>query len=120
MVTERRKWHSLLARVVVLYPQDHVVNAVFDSTLGRHGGTRFRGSGGRFVTNPNRGKPWYCQKSPTGAHHWFMTTREGQCKYCGAECRVSFEPPKRFLAKKRQPQPLIQALAHDKLTANDL
>lgn len=49
-----------------------VEKMVFDSALGRHGGTRYRGAHGRFVANPNRGKPWYCQKSPTGTHHWIV------------------------------------------------
>ena len=57
---------------------------VFDPSLGRHGGTRYRGVDGRFAPNPDKGKPWYCQKSPTGAHHWTITARAGQCKYCNA------------------------------------
>jgi len=57
---------------------------VFDPSLGRHGGSRYRGAGSRFTPNPNKGKLWYCQKSPTGAHHWIITAHQGQCKYCQA------------------------------------
>jgi len=57
---------------------------LFDSSLGRHGGTRYRDDDGRFAPNPNKDKTWYCQKSPTGAHHWLITRQEGRCKYCGA------------------------------------
>jgi len=57
---------------------------VFDQSLGRHGGSRYRGADGRFTPNPNMGKPWYCQKSPTGAHHWIITAHQGLCKYCQA------------------------------------
>ncbi len=56
----------------------------FDLSLGRHGGTRYRGVDGRFASNPDKGKLWYCQKSPTGAHHWIITTHQGRCKYCQA------------------------------------
>ncbi len=57
---------------------------VFDLSLGRHGGARNRDVGGRFAPNPNKGKPWYCQKSPTGAHHWIITAHHSLCKYCQA------------------------------------
>ena len=61
-----------------------VTKVVFDPSLGRYGGTKYRGAGGRFTPNPNKEKPWYCQKSPTGAHHWIITAHQGQCKYCQA------------------------------------
>ena len=25
---------------------------------------------------------WKCQKSKTGAHHWIILNRTGQCKHC--------------------------------------
>ena len=49
-----------------------------------NGGTRYRGADGRLAPNPNREKPWYCQRSPTGAHHWIIIAQEGRCKYCRA------------------------------------
>ena len=61
-----------------------VGNVVFDPTLGGHGGSKYRGAHGRFIANPNKGKPWYCRESPTGAHHWIITGSEGRCKYCTA------------------------------------
>jgi hypothetical protein len=76
-----------------------VTKVVFDPSLGRHGGTRYRGAGGRFTPNLNKGKPWYCQKSPTGSHHWFITARQGRCKYCQAvqdlQTSAPGAPPKR-------------------------
>jgi len=68
---------------------------VFDSTLGRHGGTTHRGKDGRFASNPSKGKSWYCHKSPTGAHHWTIIGYEGRCKYC------------RTLREFRAPAPLV-------------
>ena len=61
-----------------------VMKVVFDPTLGRQGGTRYRGVDGHFAPNPSKGKPWYCQKSPTGAHRWIITTHQGRCMYCHA------------------------------------
>jgi len=72
---------------------------VFDSTLGRHGGTRYRGEDGHFASNPNKEKPWYCQKSPTGAHHWIIIGYKGRCKYCRALCE--FPTPAPTSAPKR-------------------
>jgi len=66
---------------------------VFDSTLGRHGGTRYRGEDGHFASNPNKEKPWYCQKSPTGAHHWIIIGHDGRCKYCHALCEFPTQAP---------------------------
>jgi len=65
----------------------------FDSSLGKHGGTRYRGDDGRLASNPNRDKSWYCQKSPTGAHHWLITKQEGRCKYCSALCELATSVP---------------------------
>ncbi|MBM4432993.1 MAG: hypothetical protein FJ025_03245 [Chloroflexi bacterium] len=66
-----------------------MTSVVFDARLGRHGGSRYRGPDGRFVPNPNRAKPWYCQKSPTSAHHWMITGQKSRCKYCRAEQEMS-------------------------------
>ena len=55
-----------------------VTKVVFDPSLGRHGGTRYRGAGGRFTSNPNKEKPWDRQQSPTGAHHWIITAQHGR------------------------------------------
>jgi len=66
---------------------------VFDPSLGRHGGTMYRGTGGRFTPSPNKGKTWYCQKSPTGAHHWIVTGHEGRCKYCHTLCELAMSAP---------------------------
>ena len=75
---------------------------VFDSTLGRHGGTSYRGEDGRFAPNPNKGKPWYCQKSPTGAHHWIIIGQEGRCKYCRALCELPMSAPTSTLKRSRE------------------
>ena len=74
---------------------------VFDSTLGRHGGTRYRSEDGRFASNLNKEKPWYCQKSPTGAHHWIITAHQGQCKYCQAEQDLLTSAPSPPLRRDR-------------------
>ncbi|GEM_PF-3264839 len=70
-----------------------MTKVVFDARLGRHGGTRYRGEDGRFVPNPNKGKPWYCQKSPSGAHHWMVAGQKSRCKYCQAEQEMSTSMP---------------------------
>lgn len=62
--------------------EDSINKVVFDPSLGMHGGTRYRGKDGRFVPNPNRVESWYCQKSPTGAHHWIIVGERCRCKYC--------------------------------------
>ena len=74
---------------------------VFDSTLGRHGGTRYRDENGHFASNPNKDKPWYCQKSPTGAHHWIIIRYEGRCKYCHALCELAVSAPTSALKRNR-------------------
>jgi hypothetical protein len=51
-----------------------VTKVVSEPSLARYGGTRYRDVvGGHFAPNPNKGKSWYCQKSPTGAHPWVIT-----------------------------------------------
>lgn len=75
--------------------------AVFDPSLGKHGGTRYRDADGRFVTNPNREEPWYCQQSPTGAHFWIFATYQGRCKYCHAVQDLP-EPITNALRKRSQ------------------
>lgn len=67
--------------------------AIFDPSLGAHGGTRYRGAHGYFAPNPNRAKPSFCQKSPTEAHHWVIQGGTGQCKYCLAERHFPPPPP---------------------------
>lgn len=38
----------------------------------------------KVTSTPNTSKPWYCQKSPTGAHHWFISDNQERCVYCRA------------------------------------
>ena len=80
-----------------------VTKVVFDPSLGRHGGTRYRGASGRFTPNPNKGKPWCCQKSPTGAHYWIITAHQGQCKYCQAVQELPMPAPSAPPKRGRKP-----------------
>lgn len=70
----------------------------FDPRVGGHGGTRFRGAGGRFALNPNRGRLSHCPKSPTGAHHWVITGSRGRCRHCGAGREFNPRPRTRQMA----------------------
>ncbi len=79
-----------------------MMKKVSDSTLGRHGGTTYRGEDGDFASNPNKEKPWYCQKSPTSAHHWIIIGHEGRCKYCRALCEFSTQAPTSALKRSRE------------------
>lgn len=75
---------------------------VFDPSLGGAGGggTRYRDKKtGRFVPNSNKNEDWYCQKSPTGAHHWIISENIGQCRYC--QITKEFSPL--FIYKKNPP-----------------
>lgn len=76
---------------------------VFDPSLGMHGGTRYRGIDGRFVSNPNKVESWYCQKSPTGAHHWIIAVDRGRCKYCNAF--QDLPEPVTTIPRKRSQEP---------------
>ena len=80
-----------------------VTKVVFDPRLGRHGGTRYRGVDGRFAPNANKAMPWYCQKSPTGAHHWIITPHQGQCKYCQAVQVLPTPATNAPLTRSREP-----------------
>lgn len=56
-------------------------NPIFDPSLGGHykTGSYFRDpKTGRFVANPY----WFCQKSPSSAHHWIIQSTAGKCHYC--------------------------------------
>ena len=70
--------------------------------LNKQGGIMYRGSSGRFIPNPNKGKSWYCQKSPTGAHHWMITAHEGRCKYCRAVQEVPTSAPGVYMWRSRE------------------
>jgi hypothetical protein len=75
---------------------------VFDATLGRHGRTRYRSDDGRFAPNPNKGKQWYCQKSPTSAHHWIIIGYGGRCKYCRELRELLLSAPTSALKRGRE------------------
>ena len=39
---------------------------------------------------------WMCEPSPTGAHHWLITGKSQECKYCKKveevnDCKVDFK-----------------------------
>ena len=72
----------------------------FDSRLGLHGGTRYRYANGRLAPNLNKDKPWYCKKSPVGAHFWIIKEYEGKCKYCSETRNMDCGTPYQYQHKK--------------------